>query len=86
MNKAVAAMNGTPRCGARTRSGAPCKGPAVGHQGRCRMHRGGKAKGAPLGNHHAMRHGLYGKRAQSLRKEMRTLVQFIRAGMRTDQY
>jgi hypothetical protein len=29
-----------PRCGARTRSGAPCKGPAVRNRLRCRMHGG----------------------------------------------
>jgi hypothetical protein len=29
----------SPRCGARTRSGAACKGPAM-HNGRCRMHGG----------------------------------------------
>ena len=32
-----------PRCGARTRQGTPCKGPAMGN-GRCRMH-GGQSTG-----------------------------------------
>ncbi len=32
--------NPTPRCGARTRAGAPCHGPAMAN-GRCRMHGGG---------------------------------------------
>ena len=33
------------RCGAKTRSGAPCKNPAVSGKQRCRMH-GGKSTGA----------------------------------------
>jgi hypothetical protein len=46
-----------PRCGARTRSGAPCRSPAIhGHQ-RCRMH-GGKGSGAARGNRNALKHGL----------------------------
>jgi hypothetical protein len=36
----------TPKCGARTRSGAPCKGPAVRGKKRCRMH-GGTNPGRP---------------------------------------
>src|SRR6185437_9895589 len=35
--------NLAPRCGARTRQGCPCKGPAM-RNGRCRMH-GGKSTG-----------------------------------------
>ena len=35
-----------PRCGAKTRKGAPCKGPAVRGKKRCRMH-GGKNPGRP---------------------------------------
>ena len=49
--------NLAPRCGAKTRLGCPCKGPAMAN-GRCRMH-GGKAKGAPKGNNHALKHGRY---------------------------
>ena len=33
------------RCGAKTRSGAPCKNPAVKGKARCRMH-GGRSSGA----------------------------------------
>ncbi len=33
-----------PRCGAKTRSGTPCKGPAVRGRARCRLH-GGKSTG-----------------------------------------
>ncbi|WP_082594519.1 HGGxSTG domain-containing protein [Sphingomonas sp. Root710] len=41
-----------PRCGARTRSGTPCRSPAVKGNRRCRMH-GGKGSGAPRGNRNA---------------------------------
>jgi hypothetical protein len=45
------------RCGARTRSGSPCRSPAM-TNGRCRMH-GGPSTGAPKGNKNAFRHGRY---------------------------
>jgi hypothetical protein len=34
------AMHRAPRCGARTRTGDPCKSPAVSGRRRCRMHGG----------------------------------------------
>lgn len=45
-------------CGAKTRSGAPCKTPAM-ENGRCRMH-GGKAGKTHKGNQNARKHGIYG--------------------------
>jgi hypothetical protein len=78
MNAKVRAMNATPRCGAKTRAGSPCKSPAVGHQGRCRMHRGGGAKGAPEGNTYGMKHGLCSKRVIALRRQLRELVEAIK--------
>ncbi|WP_443478159.1 HGGxSTG domain-containing protein [Novosphingobium aerophilum] len=45
-----------PRCGARTRSGAECRSPAVRGKQRCRMH-GGNSCGAPKGNRNAWKHG-----------------------------
>ena len=36
--------NSAPRCGARTRKGTPCRGPAM-TNGRCRMMHGGKSTG-----------------------------------------
>src|SRR3546814_7139697 len=44
------------RCGARTRSGAECRSPAVRGKRRCRMH-GGNSCGAPKGNRNAWKHG-----------------------------
>jgi hypothetical protein len=50
------------KCGAKTRSGEPCKSRSM-PNGRCRMH-GGKSTGAgnPArpGNQHATKHGIYG--------------------------
>lgn len=45
------------RCGAKTRSGAPCKSRAM-PNGRCRMH-GGTASKTHKGNQNARTHGIY---------------------------
>ena len=51
-------MHLTPRCGARTRSGSPCRSPAM-PNGRCRMH-GGLSPGAPKGERNGnYRHGRF---------------------------
>ena len=47
------------RCGAKTRSGKPCKNGAM-ENGRCRMH-GGKATGPPKENQNAKKHGFFSK-------------------------
>lgn len=44
-------------CGAKTRSGQPCKAHAMSN-GRCRKH-GGASTGAPKGNQNARKHGIY---------------------------
>ena len=59
-----------PRCGARTRAGAPCRSPAVGGQARCRMH-GGKGSGAPRGNRNAFRHGARSGRMAEIARYLR---------------
>ena len=45
-----------PRCGAKTRAGTPCRGPAVRGKRRCRMH-GGTNPGPPKGNRNGWKHG-----------------------------
>lgn len=60
-----------PRCGARTRSGDPCRSPAVKGNARCRMH-GGKGSGAARGNRNAWKHGWYSAR-------VRAIVRYVRA-------
>ena len=47
------------KCGAKTRSGTPCKNNAMAN-GRCRMH-GGKSTGAPKGNQNSKKHGFFSK-------------------------
>jgi hypothetical protein len=60
------------RCGARTRRGAPCQGPAM-PNGRCRMH-GGKSPGAPKRGRNAWKNGDYSAEAIALRKLVRQLL------------
>ncbi len=71
------AMHLSPRCGARTRSGKPCRSAAM-PNGRCRMH-GGPSPGAPKGNKNALVHGLYTAEAVRQRKEISVLLRAARA-------
>ena len=68
------------RCGARTRSGAPCKNPPVRSRTRCRMH-GGTNPGAPRGNRNAWKHGLYSAEAIAERRRFRALLQQLQGGL-----
>jgi hypothetical protein len=70
-------MHLSSRCGARTRSGSPCRSPAM-PNGRCRMH-GGPSPGAPKGNKRAFKHGRYSTEAIARRREVAALVQAMRA-------
>lgn len=56
-----------PRCGARTRRGTPCQGPAVHGKRRCRMH-GGLSPGPPKGSQNALKHGRRSAAAVAARK------------------
>ena len=70
------AMHQSPRCGARTRSGRPCRAPAM-PNGRCRMH-GGKSPGAPIGNTNARKHGRYSAQAIAERRKLSALIRSMR--------
>jgi hypothetical protein len=70
----VGPMLASPRCGARTRSGTPCRSPAVKGKTRCRMHGGAKGTGAPPGNQNALKHGTYTKAAFERRAALRSLI------------
>ncbi|MFK5600652.1 HGGxSTG domain-containing protein [Methylobacterium sp. HMF5984] len=75
----VLSMHLSPRCGAKTRSGSPCRSPAM-PNGRCRMH-GGSSPGAPKGKANGMyRHGRYTNEALAERRE---LSAWIRAMQRS---
>ncbi len=65
----------SPRCGAKTRKGTPCKSPAM-KNGRCRMH-GGKSTGPPIGNQNALKYGYYTKKAIADRRYVRQLIKDI---------
>jgi hypothetical protein len=49
IDRRLANMTKAPRCGARTRSGRPCRQAAVRGRARCRMHGGAKGSGGPSG-------------------------------------
>ncbi len=67
-------MLSSPRCGAKTRSGKPCRSPAVAGRRRCRMHGGADGSGAPHGNRNALKHGLYTREAIERRRQLRALL------------
>jgi hypothetical protein len=61
------------RCGAKTRSGEPCRSPAM-PNGRCRMH-GGASPGAPTGERNGnYKHGRFTHEAIETRRQIRALV------------
>jgi hypothetical protein len=62
------------RCGAKTRSGKPCRSPAVNGRKRCRMHGGAPGSGAPRGNKNALKTGLYTHEAIEERRKLRALL------------
>ena len=74
-------MRSGPRCGAKTRSGAPCKSPAVQGKKRCRMHGGARGTGAPQGNRNAVKHGLHTKEAIADRKGLSALMKRSRKAL-----
>ena len=71
-------MLASPRCSAKTRSGEPCKAPAVRGKQRCRMHGGAKGSGAPIGNQNALKSGLYTREKLEERRRLSTLIRQAR--------
>ncbi len=72
------AMHRSPRCGARSRSGRPCRSPAVRGKSRCRMHGGARGSGAQPGNRNALEHGHYSAEAIAERRQLRELLRQAR--------
>jgi hypothetical protein len=69
-------LSKAPRCGARNRSGKPCRCPVVRGKNRCRMHGGAHGSGAPKGPRNGnYKHGRYTAEAIAERRE---LMAFIR--------
>jgi glucans biosynthesis protein len=73
-------MHESPRCGARTRAGTPCRAPAVKAKRRCRLHGGAKRSGAQPGNTNALKHGFYAAAAEAERRRLRALIRAWRKG------
>jgi len=73
----VGPMLESPRCGARTRRGTPCRAPAVASKRRCRMHGGAKGSGAPHGNKNALKHGGFTREALTELAELRALIALV---------
>ena len=59
MHRPPLPMQQSPRCGARTRQGSPCRSPAVKSRQRCRLHGGAVGSGGQPGNQNALKHGRY---------------------------
>ena len=74
----VGPMINSPRCGAKTRKGSPCKAPSVRGRRRCRLHGGAPGSGAPKGNKNALKTGLYTKAAIEDRKQLSQLIKIYR--------
>ena len=62
------------RCGARTRSGRPCRNPPVTGKARCRMHGGANGSGAQPGNTNALKHGRYCSFAREESLQVKSLM------------
>jgi glucans biosynthesis protein len=65
---AVARMLSSPRCGAHTRGGAPCRAPAVASKARCRKHGGAAGSGGQAGNKNAWKDGFYSAEEKTQRR------------------
>jgi uncharacterized protein YjcR len=65
-------------CGAKTRSGAPCKSRPVRGKKRCRMHGGAPGSGAPKGNQNALKHGHFTKTAIAQRRQLYASLRGLR--------
>lgn len=70
------------RCGAKTRSGAPCRAPAAQGKARCRMHGGAQGSGAPPGNCNALKHGMYTREAIAERREFNRMLRDLNEDLR----
>jgi hypothetical protein len=67
------------RCGAKTRSGAPCKSAPVTGRRRCRMHGGADGSGAPKGEKNGnYKHGRYTQKVAATRQWLREMTKVVR--------
>ena len=72
--------NAAPRCGAKSRAGCPCKGPAM-KNGRCRMHGGASTGPSAEGRARiAAARTIHGRRTAAMREHNRTITAIVRRG------
>jgi hypothetical protein len=77
-------LRGARRCGAKTRSGKPCRSPAVGGRPRCRMHGCGRGSGGPCGERNGnFKHGRYTQETKELRKMVRQMTREAETNLAT---
>src|SRR6476620_7715502 len=71
------------RCGARTRTGSPCRQAAVRGRRRCRMHGGAKGSGGPPGSRNGnFKHGFWTTESKRVRRETVSKVRELRRLLR----
>ena len=71
-----------PRCGAKSRSGKPCKNLPANGKKRCRFHGGADGIGAPKGNKNAWKHGDRSRAAIENRKHLNRVLREARGVIR----
>ena len=77
-------MHLSPRCGARTRAGSPCRSPAT-SKGRCRLHGGARGSGGPEGPRNGnWRHGGRSGQVLALRAMERLLLRMAREALEAE--
>ena len=73
MHSTMTAAHASPRCGAKTRAGTPCRSPSVKDRPRCRMH--GARAGAPTGKANGrFRTGLWTQELRDARRLVRQVL------------
>jgi hypothetical protein len=72
-------MSQPSQCGARTRSGSPCKSAPVTGRRRCRMHGGADGSGATKGEKNGnYKHGRYTEELTATRRWLREAINTLR--------
>jgi len=80
IQRRLANMAKAPRCGAKTRTGHPCRQAAVRGRTRCRMHGGAKGSGGPRGDRNGnFQHGLWTRESIEMRKITRAKIREIKS-------
>jgi glucans biosynthesis protein len=77
-------MAKAPRCGAKTRSGTPCRQAAVRGRSRCRMHGGARGSGGPPGRRNGnFKHGIYTRENIAERHLASRLIRDVKRRLKT---